>query len=126
MSDQQDLMNINVQEITTPNIIQIMKDIKKIQARVKEPENFCLDYAYLHNKMADEFPKFLQEHPTIFVKVLRGDDLSIVAAVLYYKDKIAKGELTEEEFADRLATRFLPSQLKEESDKRLKEMKKKK
>lgn len=112
-------------EITTPEVIYIMKTIKQIQKRMKDPDIINLEYIMVYSQLSKEFNDFFNKYTSIFVKVIRGEDLRTVATILYYKDKVAKGLLTEEELSNMLAEKFLPPDLKRESDTKIKEMIKK-
>ena len=112
-----------LKEITTPSVIYIMKTIKEIQKRMKDPDIAKLEYIRVYDQLGREFDDFFNSYTGIFVKVIRGESLSTLASVLYYKDKVAKGVITEEELADKLANKYLPANLKSESDARLKELK---
>ena len=114
-----------LKEITTPSVIYIIKTIKEIQKRMKDPDIAKLEYIRVYDTLGKEFDHFFNKYTGIFVKVIRGENLSTLASVLYYKDKVAKGLLTEEQLADRLAKKYLPANLKSESDAKLKEMKEK-
>lgn len=123
MTIKTDISENDFNQFTSQSVIQTLKWIKMLQKRMKESDVFFLEYAYLHNKMADEFEDFFKLHPETFVKVLRGQDLTTIAAALYYKDKIYKGEMTESELSDKLATKFLPPELKKIADEKMKELK---
>lgn len=110
-------------QITTPYVLAIMRIIKQIQQRMKDPDIVDLDYPRMYNKLSLEFDEFFNKFTSIFVKVTRGESLNIIAANLYYLDKVAKGEMEESAVADMVATKYLPKHLKEESDLKLKEMK---
>lgn len=112
-------------EITTPEIIYILRTIKQIQKRMKDPDIANLDYINVYDQLGREFDYFFNRYTSIFVKVVRGESLSTVAAILFYRDKMAKGLITEEQLSDMLAKKYLPENLKKESDARIKEMKKK-
>lgn len=111
--------------ITTPEVLEIIYTIKKIQTRLKDPDVRHLQYIHVYDKLGKEFDEFFNTYTGIFVKVIRGENLNTVAAVLYYKDKIAKGLMTEEQLSDMLAREFLPANLKKESDEKLREMREK-
>ncbi|AAV50653.1 hypothetical protein [Acanthamoeba castellanii mimivirus] len=109
--------------ITTPYIIDIIKSIKQIQQRMKDPEIASLEYIKMYDVLGKEFYHFSERHTKIFTEVLQKKNLNTVVSVLYYKDKVEKGELTEEQLQNMLAEKYLPKHLKEEADSRIKEMK---
>ena len=113
----------DLKNITTPSVINIMTTIKAIQKRLKDPDIAGLEYIRVYDQLGREFDDFFTKYTGIFVKVIRGESLSTIASVLYYKDKVARGLITEEELADRLAKKYLPADLKSESDAKLKELK---
>lgn len=115
--------NDELMEITTPSVLYIMKTIKAIQKRMKDPDIAGLGYTEVYDKMGKEFSDFANRYISIFTKVIRGENLNTIASILYYKDKIAKGLMTEEQLSDMLATKYLPKHLKEESDAKIKMMK---
>ncbi|XWV26244.1 hypothetical protein QJ857_gp0832 [Tupanvirus soda lake] len=117
------ISNNELCDITTPSVIYIMKTIKSIQKRMKDPDVVNLEYIRVYDKLGKEFPEFFDKYTAIFTKVIRGENLNTVASVLYYKDKVERGLMTEQQLSDMLAKKFLPSHLKEESDAKIKEMK---
>jgi hypothetical protein len=117
------ISNEELRNITTPSVIQIMKTIKAIQNRMKDPDVAGLEYIRVYDKLGKEFDAFFDKHTTIFTKVIRGENLNTIASVLYYKDKVQRGLITETQLSDLLAKKYLPSHLKAESDAKLKEMK---
>lgn len=119
------ISNEDLQEITSPNVIYIIKMIKEIQRRMKDPDVSGLEYIRVYDKLGKEFDNFFNTYTGIFVKVIRGENLNTLASVLYYKDKVDRGLLSEAQLADQLAKKYLPANLKSESDAKLKEMKEK-
>lgn len=109
--------------ITSPSVLVIIKTIKAIQSRMKDPDLINKEYIQVYDKLSQEFVDFADNYTNIFTKVIRGEDMSTIAQVLYYKDKIEKGNLTETELSDLLAKKYLPTHLKEQADARIKEMK---
>ncbi|MEM0354103.1 MAG: hypothetical protein QXW79_00840 [Thermoplasmata archaeon] len=122
---EQKLDNQIPSEITSPEIIYIMQTIKQIQKRMKDPDLAKLDYISIYDQLGREFEYFFNRYTSIFVKVIRGESLNTVAAILFYKDKMAKGLITEEQLSEMLAKKYLPEDLKKESDAKIKEMRKK-
>ena len=114
-----------LKEITTTNVIYIMKTIKEIQKRLKDPDVSGLEYIYVYDKLSKEFDQFFDRYTGIFIKVIRGENLSTVASALYYKDKVDRGLITQEKLSDMLAEKYLSAELKAQSDAKLKEMKEK-
>ncbi|AZL89347.1 hypothetical protein QKC54_gp0482 [Megavirus baoshan] len=115
--------NSNQFGITDPKALEILSTIKKIQQRMKDPDVINLEYIRIYDKLGREFEEFSDQYTDIFTKIIRGEKLDIIASVIYYMDKIYKGNMTEEELSDMLATRFLPAHLKADADAKMKEMK---
>lgn len=109
--------------LTDPHILFTIKTIKAIQQRMKDDDNVNLEYIEIFDKLAKEFQFFSDQYTDIFTKVIRGESLKILAAALYYKDKVSKGKMTESQLSELLAQKFLPKDLKEISDAKLREMK---
>jgi hypothetical protein len=112
-----------IANITSIEILYIIKTIKNIQERLNDPDIVHLEYIRVYDTLGKEFEYFFNTYTNIFVKVIRGDNLSILASVLYYRDKHLKGEVTEEWLADKLAQTYFPEDLKKESDTQLKKLK---
>lgn len=118
------ISNDELSQITTPSVLYIMKTIKAIQQRMKDPDMCNLSYIRAYDKLSTEFDDFSSKYGSIFIKVMRGENLNTIASVLYYKDKVSKGLMSENELSDMLATKYLPSHLKQEADTKIQEMKK--
>lgn len=110
-------------DITSPEVLIIIKTIKAIQKRLKDDDVKDLEYIRAYDKLSYEFNDFFERYTNIFVKIIRGDDLKILASTLYYKDQIYKGLITEEDVSKMLAEKYLPANLNEESKKNMKDMK---
>ena len=115
----------DLHQITTPAVLHILRTIKQIQKRMKDPDMVNLEYPRVYDTLSKEFDDFFNKHTSIFIKVTRGENLDILASCLYYKDQVAKGLITEAEVADMVAGKFFTPDLKAESDAKLAEMKKK-
>lgn len=114
--------NNELKEIISPNVIYIMKTIKAIQRRMKDPDMVNQEYIRVYDALGREFSDFSDKYTAIFTKIIRGENLNTVASVLYYKDKVDRGLMTEEELSSMLAEKYLPTHLKAESDAKIKEM----
>ncbi|AKI80118.1 hypothetical protein QJ850_gp581 [Acanthamoeba polyphaga mimivirus] len=90
---------------------------------MKDPEIASLEYIRMYDVLGKEFYHFSERYTKIFTDVLQKKNLNTVVSVLYYKDKVERGELTEEQLQNMLAEKYLPKHLKEEADSRIKEMK---
>jgi len=124
MSDlKTNVSNDELKEITSPNVLAIMRTIKAIQKRMKDADVANLEYVRVYDKLGKEFNNFFDTHTSIFTKVIRGENLNTIASVLYYKDKVERELMTEEELSNMLSTKYLPAHLKAESDAKMKEMK---
>jgi hypothetical protein len=118
--------NEQISSITTPEVRHILTTIKQIQKRMRDPDVAPLEYIRVYDKLGKEFDDFFTRYTGIFVKVVKGDDLSVLASALYYKDQVARGLVQESELADLLAKKYFSPSQKEESDRRLQEMREKK
>lgn len=117
------ISNNELKDITSPNVIYILQTIKTIQKRMKDPDLVGLEYIRIYEKLCEEFTDFSDRYTHIFTKVIRGENLNTLASVLYYKDRVEKGLITETQLSELLAKKYLPSHLKAESDAKIKEMK---
>uniref|UniRef100_A0A6C0LRX4 Uncharacterized protein n=1 Tax=viral metagenome TaxID=1070528 RepID=A0A6C0LRX4_9ZZZZ len=109
--------------IKSPQVMYIIITIKKIQARMKDSDMINSEYIRIYDQLSREFNHFFETYTDIFIKVIRGIDIEILASVLYYKDQVFQGLITEEQVADKLAQKYLPKHLKVASDIKLKELK---
>lgn len=111
--------------ITSPYVLKIMEIIKQIQKRMNDSDIKYLEYSRVYDKLSREFDEFFNKNTAIFIMIIRGesDRINILAAELYYLDKVITGQMQESEIADMLAKKFMPEHLKKESDIKLKEMK---
>jgi len=117
------ITNADLLEIESPYVLKIIQIIKQIQKRMKDPDIRDLEFSRTYDTLSKEFDEFFNKFTTIFIKVVRGESLDILAANLYYLDKVARGQMEESAVADMLAKKYLPAHLKSESDAKLKEMK---
>jgi hypothetical protein len=106
----------------SPELNDMIKTIKAIQKRMKDDDVKKLAYINVYDKLGKEFDDFFNRYTSIFIKVIKGEDMKTLAAILYYKDQINQGKLTEKELADRLATKYMPEDVKKKSDMNLKKM----
>lgn len=97
--------------IKTPSIICIMQTIKAIQRRMKEADVVDLAYIQVYDKLGQEFTDFQDRHPTIFTKVIRGEDLGLIAAILVYRDKVERGLMTEDQLSEMLVKKYVSPEL---------------
>ena len=117
------ISNSELRDITSPNVVYIMRTIKAIQKRMKDPDIVNLEYIRVYDTLGKEFLDFFDNNTAIFTKVIRGENLNTIASVLYYKDKVDRGLITEEQVSNMLMKKFLPTQLREEAEAKMKEMK---
>lgn len=113
----------DVLQIKSPYVLAIMRIIKQIQSRMKDPDIRNLEFSRVYDTLSREFDEFFNKFTNIFIKVVRGESLDIIAAELYYLDQVTRGLITEAKVADMLAAKFMPTHLKTESDAKLKELK---
>ncbi|CAH6420082.1 Hypothetical protein MVR_LOCUS30 [uncultured virus] len=106
------LLNLeDVCGIKTPSIICIIQTIKAIQRRMKETDCIDLPYIQVYDKLGQEFIDFQDKHPTIFTKVIRGEDLGLIAAILVYRDKVERGLMTEDQLSEMLVKKYVSPKL---------------
>jgi len=86
--------------ISTLSVLSTIRIIKQIQKRMKDPDVRDLEYVRVYDKLSREFDDFFNKRTAIFIKVIRGESLDILAAALYYQDQVARGLITEEEVAN--------------------------
>jgi len=130
MATQSTDLNLNptdaqLKTIQSPEILYIMRTIKQIQKRMKDPDMRTLEYIRVYDQLGKEFTAFFERYTGIFISVIKGESLRTLASVLYYKDQVLRGLISEEELGDKLAKKYLPPELKAQSDARLREMKEK-
>jgi hypothetical protein len=130
MSDPKTNLNLNptnedLKGIRSPEILYIMRTIKLIQKRMKDPDIKNLEYVRVYDQLGREFDSFFNRYTGIFISVIRGENLQTLASVLYYKDQELRGLTTEAEVADKLANKYFTPAQKAASDAKLKEMKEK-
>lgn len=124
MTDQKTkITDEELKNIVSPNVYYIIKTIKTIQNRMKDPDVSGLEYIQVYDKLGKEFSDFFDKYTAIFTKVIRGENLNTIASVLYYKDKVERGLITESQLSELLAKKYLPTHLKEEADTKIQEMK---
>ena len=117
------ISNSELRDITSPNVVYIMRTIKAIQKRMKDPDIVNLEYIRVYDALGKEFLDFFDNNTAIFTKVIRGENLNTIASVLYYKDKVDRGLMTEEQVSNMLMKKFLPAHLREDAEAKMKEMK---
>jgi predicted unusual protein kinase regulating ubiquinone biosynthesis (AarF/ABC1/UbiB family) len=119
--------------ILTPSIRHLFDTVRAIRKRLLDPKLSSLSFPEIYQKLSDEFPSFSSEQPRMFVRLVettkpettpeeRQKIFDRITSILYYRDKVMRGLMTEEEVADIVAGKFLTPELKAESDRRLKEM----
>lgn len=116
------ITNPELRDIQSPDIIYIMKTIKAIQARMKDSDLSTLPYIRVYDTLSNEFTYFSDTYTKIFTMVIRGENLNTVTAVLYYRDKVARGLMTEEQLMELLKKKYLSPELQEQADINIKKM----
>ena len=109
-------------KIESPQMKLVILTIKKIQQRLKDPDVKNLEFSTVYEKLSHEFNDFFEKYTSIYVKVIRGEDLATLSSIIYYKDKVLSGKMSESDVSNMLAKKYLPENLKNESDKRISEM----
>jgi len=111
-----------LKKYSAPTTLYIIKTIKEIQKRMKDPDIVNLEYIRVYDTLGSEFIEFFETYTKIFTIVIKGEDLKPLAEILYYTNKVYIGEITEAELSEKLSTKFLPANLKKESDAKILEM----
>lgn len=78
---------------------------------MKETDCIDLPYIQVYDKLGQEFIDFQDKHPTIFTKVIRGEDLGLIAAILVYRDKVERGLMTEDQLSEMLVKKYVSPKL---------------
>ena len=108
--------------ITSPQVIYIMKTIKAIQKRMKDPDLVNVEYIRVYDKLSYEFEYFIEKYTDIFTRVVRGEKLGTTSSVLFHKNKMDIGETNQEKLRDALMEKYWPEDLKKEAKEKMKEM----
>ena len=121
-------MNLNptneqLLSVKSPEVIYILQTIKKIQQRMKDPEILQMEFIRRYDKLSYEFNEFFERYTGIFARVVKGENLDVLASVLYQRDQVLRGIITEEELSNKLAEKYLTKEQKADADQKLKEMK---
>lgn len=116
--------------VTSPQVIYILQCIKYMQQRMQEPEVKAMNFAHAYDNLCKDknLIHFFERYSGIFIKVLENKqkDMFVLAGNLYFRDLHYRGEISETELADMLATEFMDESQKKESDKSLEKMKQEK
>lgn len=116
------ISNKELSDIHSPEIIHIMKTIKAIQRRMKDPDISKLPYIHAYDTLAKEFSYFSDRYTQIFTMVVRGSNLNTLTAALYYKDKVMRGLMTEEQLSTMLKEKYLTPEQIATAEENLKKM----
>lgn len=108
--------------ITSPQVIYILKTIKAIQKRMKDPDLVNVEYIRVYDKLSIEFEYFIEKYTDIFTKVVRGESLATIGSVLFHKNKMDNGGTSQEKLRDALMEKYWPENLKNEAKEKMKEM----
>lgn len=110
------------QGIKCKNILYIIATIKRIQSRMKDSDMVDKDFVTVYNKLAHEFVPFSDDYAKIFDNVVKGKNINQIANLLFYKDRVDRGLTSESVVSNVVAERFLPTDLKTQSDIKIREM----
>ena len=108
--------NTELMDIKSLEIINIMKTIKIIQTRMKDPDMMQLSYIRVYDALGKEFSHFSDKYTKIFTMVIRGENLNTITTVLYYRDKVIRGLMTEEQLMELLKKKFLTEEQQKAAD----------
>ena len=112
----------DMSSIESPQIKLIIATIKQIQKRLKDDDIRNLEYNRVYHQLSNEFNSFFEKYTSLFIKVIRGEDLKTVASILFYKDKVLTGKITENQVTQMLANKYLPENIRDDVNKKLAEM----
>lgn len=114
----------DLKTITSARVLAIIDTIKRMQNRMKSRDLINEDFAIVYSTLSDEFPIFFENNPEIFKLIVSKNkqNLQILTQILYCRDRVDNGLMTEGELSETLSKIYLPKNLKEDSDKKLKEM----
>lgn len=110
-------------DIKSPEIIYVIKTIKAIQTRMKEPDMVNESYVHVYDKLGKEFSHFSDSYMEIFKKVIRGESLGVTAASLFYKDRVMQGLMEESTLSEILQKKYMTAEQQKISSEGLKKMK---
>lgn len=108
--------------IESPQMKVVVTTIKEIQKRLKDSDIKNLEFSRAYDILSNEFNDFFLKYTSIFIKVIRGEDLATVAAVIFYKDKVLSGKLSETDVMNMTMAKFLPENLQADAKKKMAEM----
>lgn len=114
MTELKKVTDCDLNRITSPSVKNIILTMKKIQARMKEPDVVNLSYMDRYTLMTIEFTQFAERYGTIFSKLVGGGDgdLELIAQILYYKDKEEKGIISEDKIFKMVEETYLSDKIK--------------
>lgn len=98
------------------SVTSIISNIKHIKHLMNQPEYSKLSFGQLHLKLV-KIPRvgeFQMNNSTIFNMVISKRDLTTIASILYYKNKVDSGVMTSEELASKVSQKYV-SVINEES-----------
>src|SRR5690606_3132909 len=101
-----------ISSIKSPEVVYILQTIKKIQQRMKDPEILQMEFIRRYDKLSYEFNEFFERYTGIFARVVKGENLDVLASVLYQRDQVLRGIITEEELSNKLAEKYLTKEQK--------------
>lgn len=117
-------MTKEITDIKSPEIIYVMKTIKAIQSRMKDPDMINLPYIRVYDTLGKEFSYFADtdKYIKIFSLVIRGEKMKTIAEILYFRDQVLQGRITEAEVSKMLEKRFLTKEQREAASVGLKKL----
>lgn len=85
----------------------ILLTIKKMQKRMLDKEFESAEFNTIYTKLSEEFNDFFINYGSIFTKVIQGEDLSTIAGILFYRDKVLSGKMQECKVAELLKKKYM-------------------
>lgn len=104
-------------DIESPEIVYILKSIKSIQNRLADDDIKGLEYIVVYDKLSKEFDYFFTTYTKLYVSVLKNENMNTIVSCLYYKDKVLRGIIREEDLSNFLAAKYIPESLTKSNKK---------
>ena len=117
-------------DIKSDQIVYILQMIKYMRTRMKEPEIKSMNFARAYDTLGKDpmLDHFFDRYTKLFIQVLENKpgDLQMMVTLLYYKDMMNQGKITQTEvdvLSKELAKKHMPQHLYDESNKNITDLK---
>jgi hypothetical protein len=110
---------IEIEKLPDPK--NIVDQVAKILKRSKHPDIQALKehFGNYSNKLEEEFPEFSDNYPTLFKKIIKGEDISRLAQYLHMIQKMRTKKVSvekgEKELGESLADTYIPQHIRDRS-----------